>query len=173
MIVIKNIKNIAFSALFTAVMAVLSLIYIPLTIPITLQTLAVFLSLLILGAKWGSISVLTYILLGVVGLPVFSGFKSGIAALLSPTGGYVIGLLVICLTYLLFNCFFKGRFKNLGLIIGLILCYLIGSVWYMLFSGEESFLAVVTVCVLPFLVPDTIKLIIANLIAKKVKYFSK
>lgn len=168
-IVIKNIKDICFSALFTAVMVVLSLIYIPLTVPITLQTFAVFLSLLILGEKKGTASVIVYILLGLVGLPVFSGFRSGPSALLSPTGGYILGLLLICIVYAVLNRVFKAKFKNLSLMIGLICCYLIGSLWYMIFTGTDSFFAVLTVTVLPFIIPDVIKLSLANMVAKRIE----
>lgn len=168
MIVIKNIKNIAFSALFTALMVAFSLMYIPLTVPITLQTFAVFLSLLVLGSKWGLVSVATYMLLGFVGLPVFSGFRSGPSALLSPTGGYLIGLLLICLVYDLLDKIFKGKYKRISLLIGLMLCYFVGSLWYMIFSGEGSFWAVFSVCVAPFIIPDIIKLIFAFIIAKRI-----
>lgn len=168
-IVIKNIKDICFSALFTAVMVVLSLIYIPLIVPITLQTFAVFLSLLVLGEKKGTASVTAYILLGLVGLPVFSGFRSGLNVLLSPTGGYILGLLLICFIFAVLNRAFKGKFKNLSLIIGLICCYIIGSLWYMIFTGADSFFAVLTVTVLPFIIPDIIKLFLAYIIAKRIK----
>ena len=165
---IKNIKNIAFSALFTALMVAFSLMYIPLTVPITLQTFAVFLSLLVLGSKWGFVSVATYMLLGFVGLPVFSGFRSGPSALLSPTGGYLIGLLLICLTYALLDKLFKGKYKRISLFLGLLICYLAGSFWYMLFSGEGSLWAVFSVCVAPFIIPDIVKLIFAFIIAKRI-----
>lgn len=169
MIVIKNTKDIAFSALFTAVMVVLSLIYIPMPVPITLQTFAVFLSLLILGEKKGAASVIAYILLGLVGLPVFSGLRSGLSALLSPTGGYIIGLVLICVIFAVLNRVFKGKFKILSLITGLIFCYLTGSLWYMFFTGTESFFAVLTVTVIPFIIPDFIKLFLAYEISKRIK----
>ena len=169
MIVIKNIKDITFSALFTALMVALSLIYIPLTVPITLQTFAVFLSILVLGSKKGFVSVAVYILLGLVGLPVFSGFRSGFSAILSPTGGYILGLLLIPLGYALFNFIFKGKLKRISLFIGLIACYIAGSIWYMIFVSESSFFAVLTVCVLPFIIPDVIKLIFAFILAKRIE----
>lgn len=168
-IIIKNIKNLAYSAIFTALMVAVSVVYIPLAIPITLQTFVVFLALLVLGGKMGSLSVLTYILLGLIGLPVFSGFKSGFSAVLSPTGGYIIGLLAICITYMISNCLFKGKFKKTSLIIGTALCYLVGSLWYMAYSGENSFLAILSVCVFPFIIPDLIKLFVAKIIADKIK----
>ena len=138
-------------------------------VPITLQTFAVFLSLLILGAKKGTASVIAYLLLGLVGLPVFSGFHSGLSALLSPTGGYVLGLFLICLIFAVLNKVFKGRFKILSLITGLIICYLTGTLWYVIFTGEKSFFAVLTVTVLPFIIPDIIKLFLAYIIAKRIK----
>ena len=169
MIIIKNIKDITFSALFTALMVALSLIHIPLTVPITLQTFAVFLSVLVLGTKKGFLSVAVYILLGLIGLPVFSGFRSGPSAVLSQTGGYIVGLLLIPLVYALFNYIFKGKLKRISLFIGLIACYITGSIWYMIFIGEGSFTAIFTVCVLPFIIPDIIKLHLAFILAKRIK----
>ena len=86
-------KDIALTALFVAVMAVCSWISIPATVPFTLQTFGVFLSVGLLGGKRGSLAVLVYLLLGAVGLPVFSGFTGGIGHLLGPTGGYIIGFI--------------------------------------------------------------------------------
>lgn len=169
MIIIKNIKDITFSALFTALMVALSLIYIPLTVPITLQTFAVFLSILVLGEKKGLLSVAVYILLGLVGLPVFSGFRSGFSAILSPTGGYILGLVLIPLVYALFNRIFKGKLKRISLFIGLVACYITGSIWYMFFAGTGSLLVILTVCVLPFIIPDIIKLHLAFILAKRIE----
>ena len=86
-------REIAYIGLCTALIAVCSWISIPLTVPITLQTFAIFLTVALLGLKNGTITVLVYILLGAIGLPVFSGFKSGAAVLLGTTGGYIIGFL--------------------------------------------------------------------------------
>ena len=89
--------DMAYIGMFTALITVCSWISIPTTIPFTLQTFAVFLTVALIGTKRSFISVIIYILLGAVGLPVFSGFKGGVGALLGPTGGYIIGFLFTAL----------------------------------------------------------------------------
>ena len=88
-----NVQDITLIGLFTAVMAVCSWISIPATVPFTLQTFAVFLTCGLLGGRRGTLTVLVYLLLGAIGLPVFSGFTGGIGHLAGPTGGYIIGFI--------------------------------------------------------------------------------
>ena len=83
----------AYIGLFAVVIAICSWISIPTVVPFTLQTFAVFLAVAVLGGKRGTLSVIVYVLLGAVGLPVFSGFKGGIGVLLNTTGGYIIGFI--------------------------------------------------------------------------------
>ena len=132
----KKAKDISMIALFSAIIVICSLITIPSAIPFTLQTFAIFLCLNLLGAKKGIISILIYIFLGVVGLPVFSGFNGGIGALLNITGGYIIGFTFSALTYwLVTSAFNKKPRKTVNLIAsfsGLIICYIFGTLWYIL-----------------------------------------
>ena len=83
--------DMAYIGLFAVVIAICSWISIPTVVPFTLQTFAVFLAVAVLGGKRGTLAVIVYVLLGAVGLPVFSGFKGGIGVLLNTTGGYIIG----------------------------------------------------------------------------------
>ena len=117
-------KDIALTALFVAVMAVCSWISIPATVPFTLQTFGVFLSVGLLGGKRGSLAVLVYLLLGAVGLPVFSGFTGGIGHLLGPTGGYIIGFIFSALLMWLAERLFGKSVAVLAvsMIAGLIVC---------------------------------------------------
>lgn len=85
--------DIAYIGLFVAVMAICSWISIPATVPFTLQTFAVFMAVGLLGGKRGTIAVLTYVLLGAIGVPVFAGFSGGIGALLGNSGGYIVGFI--------------------------------------------------------------------------------
>ena len=106
----KSIYKVTLTALFAAVITVCSWISLPVfAVPITLQTFAVFSALLILGGKYGTMSVLVYILLGSVGAPVFSGFRGGLSALMGPTGGYIVGFLLTGIIYLLFTSFFSEK----------------------------------------------------------------
>ncbi len=173
----KKAKNISLIALFSAIIVICSLITIPSAIPFTLQTFAMFLCLNILGAKKGIISILIYIFLGVVGLPVFSGFNGGIGALLNVTGGYIIGFIFSALIYGLITALFnKKPRKTINLIAsfsGLIACYIFGTLWYILLfikNGDTiSFTGAFTICVLPFIIPDILKILLALSISEKIR----
>lgn len=165
--------DLTYMALGAVLTAVCSWISIPATVPFTLQTFAVFLILLLLGAKRGTLSILVYILLGVIGLPVFSKFSSGMAALLGSTGGYIIGFLFIgiaygILTHILGN---KTWIKLVSMIFGLFLCYLFGTLWYMVvyaqIGSSITFLAALSWCVVPFVIPDLIKLALAFVLSQR------
>ena len=173
----KKTKDICLIALFSAIVVICSLITIPSAIPFTLQTFAVFLCLNILGAKKGLISILIYILLGVVGLPVFSSFNGGIGALLNVTGGYIIGFVFSAIAFWLITTIFNkkpGKIVNLiASFTGLVVCYIFGTLWYVLLfikNGDTiSFTSALTICVLPFIVPDVLKIILSLVISEKVK----
>ena len=92
-----RIVDMAYIALFAALMAVCSWISIPATVPFTLQTFAIFAALGLLGGKRGTVAVAVYLLLGAIGVPVFAGFQGGIGALLGTTGGYLLGFLLSAL----------------------------------------------------------------------------
>jgi biotin transport system substrate-specific component len=171
-----NIYYLSLTALFAAVIAVCSWISLPVfAVPVTLQTFAVFSALLILGGKYGTLSVLVYILLGAVGAPVFSGFKGGISALAGPTGGYIVGFLLTTVIYMLFTRFFgeKVFIKVLSLLLGLLSCYAFGTIWFVFVYGKTNgaigFGTAVSMCVLPFIIPDLIKLFAALALSKGLK----
>lgn len=158
------------AALFTAVITVFSQISIPLPIgvPVTLQIFAVALTGLVMGAKWGLASVATYILLGAVGLPVFSSYRGGFQILLSPAGGFILGFLG-----LVFLCGISVKFNRKGAktaiaINGVILCHLCGVIQYSLISKVSIFASFITVS-LPFLAKDIILVILALYLSKKIK----
>lgn len=163
-------KDLALVGLFAALMAVCAWISIPVgPVPVTLQTFAVFLSAALLGSKRGTLAVLVYILLGVVGLPVFARFST-----LNPvTFGYVLGFLPLgMLTAAAEKLFPKKAFAlPLGMVLGLLVCYLIGTVWFyyvMHFRGTEySIGKILSVCVTPFLLPDLVKLGAAYFLSRK------
>ena len=173
----RKIKDIVLISLFSAIIVVCSFITIPAVVPFTLQTFAVFLCLNILGAKKGIISILIYIFLGVVGLPVFSGFNGGIGALLNVTGGYIIGFIFSALTFWLVTSVFNKKPKKLINLIasfmGLIVCYIFGTLWYILLfikNGEAiNFISDLTICVLPFIIPDVLKILLSVTISGKIK----
>ena len=150
----KNIKSLIFAALFTAVICVFSQIALPTPVlPVTLQVFAVCLCGYLLGAEFSLLSVLCYILLGAVGLPVFYGFQGGAQHLFSLTGGFIFGFLPLS-----FCCgvFIKSKSNLLKIIfgvIGVLICHLIGVLQFCAVSANgffESFL----IASLPYLLKD-------------------
>lgn len=168
-------RDIAYIAMFSAILVVCSWISIPLTVPFTLQTLGVFLSVGVLGGKKGTLTVLTYILLGAIGVPVFSGFSAGIAALLGTTGGYIVGfLLSAVLMWVMEVIFGNSKFiLILSMLLGLLVCYVFGTIWFMVVYtsniGSIALWTALTWCVIPYVIPDIIKIVIAYTLSIRIK----
>ena len=169
--------DIALIALFAAIMAVCSWIMIPATVPFTMQTFGVFLAVGLLGGKRGTISIIVYLLLGAVGLPVFSGFTGGIGHILGPTGGYMVGFIFTALIMWLSERFFgKGtRALATSMVIGLIVCYAFGTAWFMSVytknTGDIGLATALSWCVIPYIIPDVIKIILALMLTKRLRPF--
>jgi biotin transport system substrate-specific component len=170
-----NTLSLVYIAIGAALITVCSYITIPMAVPFTLQTFAVFMALLILGGKRGTLSVLVYILMGAVGLPVFSGFKGGLGALFGKTGGYIIGFIFIGLIYTLATHFFGKKLyvEIVALILGLAVCYAFGTGWFMYIymrdTGAVGLVTVLSWCVFPFIIPDLIKMAIAVIVSRRVR----
>lgn len=166
----KDMVNIA---LFTVLIVICSWISIPTVVPFTLQTFAVFFSCLVLGGKYGTCSVFIYLLLGALGLPVFSNFTGGIGALLGPTGGYLAGFLLSALMmWIMENLFGRKRWVFIvSMILGLLVCYAFGTAWfffvYTLASKAITFKKILGLCVLPFIIPDLLKISLALILSKR------
>ena len=171
----QRTKMIVMTGIMAALIAVCSWIYVPLTVPFTLQTFAVFFALVFLGGKYGTLSIVVYILIGVIGLPVFSGFKGGYGVIIGPTGGYIVGFVFSGLIFILFTHLFgeKRVVKIAAMVVGLIVCYVIGTLWFMyVYAGTENakgFGTVLSICVIPFIIPDILKLVAAYILAGAVK----
>ena len=163
-------------ALMAAVIAVCSWISIPVgSVPVTLQTFAVAVCGILLGMKKGTLAVVVYILLGVVGLPVFSFFTGGIGAIMGATGGYIAGFVFIPLAGGFFCEKFGDKFilNFIGTAVGLLLCYTAGTLWYVFVylrnTGDVTIGAALVTCVLPYIIPDLLKTGLACWVAKAVK----
>ncbi len=171
--------HIVYTGIFAVLLAICSWISIPTIIPFTLQTFGVFLTLLILGGKQGTVTILIYLLLGAVGIPVFSNFGAGLGYLLGNTGGYAIGFIFIGLIGWLFEKLFEHKVipQMIAMLLGLIICYTFGTLWFMnlsMNSGETNgLLTILTMCVFPFVIPDILKLCLAFMISKRLKPFLK
>ena len=174
-----SVYDLVMIALFAALIAVCAWITIPGAVPFTLQTMGVFLAVGLLGGKRGTAAVLVYILLGAVGMPVFSGFSGGVGRLLGTTGGYIIGFLVAALAMWAMEAIF-GKAKwvlPVSMLLGLLLCYAFGTAWFLVLytqtKGAISVASVLSMCVVPFIIPDLLKTALALLLTSRLSKFIK
>ena len=170
-------KRMTRIALCAALLAPCAWLSVPTQPPFTMQTFGVFLTLLLLGAKDGTIAIGLYILLGALGVPVFSGFNGGMGALMGPTGGYIVGFLLMCLVFGLLCGKGAGLWlKALALLLGLAVCYAFGTLWFVKVYGDMkgpiSTLSALSMCVFPFIVPDLAKLALALWAGKRLEKYS-
>ncbi len=170
-----KLKEIIYIGLCAIILAICSWITMPSVVPFTLGTFGVFLVTMILGGKRGTIAVLIYILLGMVGIPVFSGFQGGAAVLLGTTGGYIVGYILICLVmWAMEKWAVKSKgIRVLSMAIGLVLCYICGTLWFMVIYAKNTdsvgIMAVLGWCVFPYVIPDIIKMGLAYILSRKLK----
>jgi len=170
--------NVVIVSLCASLTAVGAYIYIPLSItpiPITFQTLFVYLSGTLLGPKRGALSQLLYVLLGLVGFPVFAGGKAGFMVLLGPTGGYLIGFVVgaYVMGWLIeFRQSLSFMWILFSMVIGTLVIYTLGiiqlSLWLKI--GLEK---AILIGVLPFIVGDSLKILLATYITIKIRKLYK
>ncbi len=163
--------ELSYIALGAALITVCAWITVPFTVPFTMQIFAVFLSLILIGGRNGTIAVCVYLLLGAIGIPVFSGGKGGFSVLIGPTGGYLFGMLLIGAVYWIGTKLFgKKLWVEIALLVfGLLLCYAFGTVWFSALNAEKGFFASLLVCVVPFLLPDAAKLALAVILGRRLR----
>lgn len=177
----KKIKplDLAYIGMFVALITICSWISIPLTVPVTLQTFAIFAAVAMLGLWRGLAAIVVYILLGAVGVPVFAGFSGGFGILLGNTGGYIIGFVFSALIS-------GGIMKKFGkkipvmivaMVLGLSACYAFGTAWFMYVysdaNGAIGLLTTLSWCVFPFIIPDICKIALAVILDKRLAGFIK
>ena len=169
--------DIVYIAVFAVIMAICSWISIPAAVPFTLQTFGVFIAVGVLGGRRGSLSVLVFILLGAIGIPVFANFSGGIGVLAGPTGGYIIGFLFSALLMWAMEKLpgKKSVMQIVSMIAGLIVCYAFGTVWFVIvygrMNGPIGFTAALASCVVPFIIPDIIKIALAYVLSRKLRKY--
>ena len=169
----ENTRDMIYIAMFAIIIAICSWISVPATVPFTLQTFGVFVTVGVLGGKRGSLSVLVYLLLGVIGVPVFAGFSGGLGVLLGSTGGYIIGFLFSALIMWGMEMLFgkSNVVLVVSMIVGLLVCYLFGTVWFMsVYARTTGPIGVMTAlgwCVFPYIIPDGIKIVLAMILCKR------
>ncbi|MDD6605734.1 MAG: biotin transporter BioY [Oscillospiraceae bacterium] len=174
--------DMAYIALFAVLMAVCAWIAVPLPKPLvqfTLQTFAMFMALTTLGGRRGLYAMVVYLLLGAVGVPVFSGFRGGLGVLLDTTGGYIIGFAAAALVYWLLTAKLGDSLpvKIAACVLGLAVCYAFGTAWFLVLyartTGPIGVTTALSWCVLPYIVPDLLKLALAVVLSGRIKKFLK
>lgn len=178
-----NTKDMVLVALFAAVCCVCSIITVPTGIvPVTLGTFGIMVTAMILGEKRGIISVALFIVLGMIGLPVFSGMQGGFGVLAGPTGGYIYSyLLMVPIIGVASKCLNKtlssGMFTMLGCIAAIFVCYLVGTAHFMIVMSVKGnpmgIWSSLCACVFPFVLFDLLKAVLAIIIAPRLKPLCK
>ncbi len=176
------IYDLVLISISAALITVCSWISIPIgTIPFTLQTMAILAVMLTAGGRRGTAAIAVYLVMGVCGLPVFAGFKGGLASFAGPSGGFLIGFIFAALVYWLME---KALFRRLmtttvktwifgavNSVIFEIVMYIVGVIWFMTVyaaqTGPVGLATVMTLCVVPFIIPDAVKLAAAVIIGER------
>lgn len=174
-------KTLTFLALFTALMCVLSPFAIPMQpVPITLATLVVYIIAGLLDYKYASIPVVLYILIGLMGVPVFSNGTAGLAVLGGPTAGFIYGYILGALAESLLLHFFKEKkwMYPVAMVVATVFIYAFGLTWFMIYMNNigkaKTFSAALMACVVPFLLGDAIKIAAASSVCISLrKYFER
>lgn len=167
--------DMAYIGIFTVLIAICSWISIPMEIPFTLQTFAVFLAVAVLGGRRGTLAVVVYVLLGAVGVPVFAGFTGGLGIIMRNTGGYIIGFIFTALFMWLMERLFGRKLwvQAVSMVLGLFICYAFGTAWFMfLYMRDTGAVGIMTVlgwCVFPYLIPDAVKIASALALSNTLK----
>lgn len=166
-----KVNQMTIVGVMAAVISILGPLSVPIGIvPISFTILAIYISLYTLGMKKGTISVIIYILIGFIGIPVFSGFSSGPSKLLGPTGGYIIGFIFMAII----SGFFIDRFFSnwymcfLGMVLGTAVCYIFGTTW-LAYQANMSASSALAAGVIPFIPGDLIKIAIATFIGPQIR----
>ena len=174
----NSIRKMTVSAICVALMCICSFISFPLgQISLSLQLFAVYFSLYYQGPLYGSVSVVVYLVLGAIGVPVFSLFGGGISAFVGPSGGFLFGFIFMLLVYSLALFLFRNKRsgKIIATVVALLTLYLCGSLYYSLvyLGGVYALGQSLLVTVLPFILPDIVKIILAFFINNRLSKAKK
>lgn len=166
-------KNLTTIALMTALMCIAGPIVVPLPftpVPISLTNLVIYIACCILGCKKGTISLVIYLIIGSIGLPVFGGFSGGLSKLAGPTGGYLIGFIFCSLLTGLFVDKFEDKIYmySVGMILGTIVCYGFGTGWLAM-QLNLSLIQALFMGVIPYLLGDAIKIVVSTLLGFSIR----
>lgn len=166
-----KVKQMMYCALFAGIIAIMAQIKIDLVgiVPITMQTLGIYIMATVLKPKYAFLSALVYVLMGAIGLPVFAGFTGGMGVVAGPTGGYIFSFPIVAfvISYILTKK--ENAVAKVGaMVIGTAICYTIGTAWFM-YSSQNGLWVSLTWCVFPFLIGDALKIIVATVFSYRIK----
>ena len=162
-------KTITQTALFSAIICVLGPLTIPIgPIPLSLCTLAIMITACVAGVVRSLVAVLVYVAIGTIGLPVFSGFTGGVGVLAGPTGGYLVGYLLCALIVSLLARLNTVWVYPVASALGTLALYAFGTAWFVI-QTQSNVLYAITVCVLPFLIGDAIKIVVVTLVTPRLR----
>ena len=166
-----NTRQLTLVGVMAAVTCILGPLSLPIgVVPISLTNLVIYFAIYVLGGKRGTLSYMVYLFIGLVGLPVFSGFSGGFPKLFGPTGGYLIGFIFMAFI----SGIFIDKFSNkiymcfLGMILGTIATYIFGTAW-LAYQAHLTFNAALAVGVFPFIPGDIVKMVIASFIGPQIR----
>ena len=167
-----TIYQLCFIALMSAIMCFMGPLSIPIgAVPISCTNFFILLAVYLLGTRQGTVSCVIYLLLGTVGLPVFSGYSGGLAKLLGPTGGYLVGFIFMALIsgLIIETSSYKMPWCSAGMILGVAVSYIFGTVWFVTLM-KCSVLYAVSVCVHPlFIIGDLAKIVLVELVGRELR----
>ena len=167
----SKIKNIIVASLFTAIICICSVLSFNLFgISFSLSLVGIFISSTMQATVYSLLSTSAYVIIGLIGVPIFANFNCGISAIIGPSGGFIMAYPLISVLIPLLNKYFGDSYiKNITYCsVSLIVCYLMGSLWYSnVYSC--SFIQAATVCIFPFIIPDVVKIFLSCYIAKNIK----
>ena len=166
-------RDLTFCGLLAALTAVFAqiLLFIPISpVPVNLAILIPLLSGRLLGIRRSVVSQMIYLLMGIIGLPVFAAMRGGVVIVVGPTGGYLLGYLLIALITGQRKCFTKQTYMSECIVMSLatLSCYVCGTIWFMLISGNGLFSSL-ALCVFPFIPGDVLKVLAGAYLVKKLR----
>ena len=173
---VYSVREMTYCAIFAALLAVCSWVSVPLGVPVTMQTFAVFAAVLMLGTKCSMTAITVWLALGAAGAPVFAGFKGGLGVLSGVTGGYILGFLLCPLVAAAVKKVAGENSEHIGvkaaaLFAGLIVCYAFGTAWFVVLytrnTGEITVFDALKKCVFPFIAFDCVKIALALILEKR------
>ncbi|MBO5415924.1 MAG: biotin transporter BioY [Clostridia bacterium] len=170
----QDLTLIAISVAFITVCSYISVPFLS-GVSFTLQLFAVFLVAALLSPRQSIMSILVYTTLGLIGVPVFAGFRGGISVLFGATGGYLIGFIIATLIISLSVKFFGNRksVTALSMLLSLLVCYTAGVLWFLAVSrasdSSAGLSAALWACVIPFILPDLAKLLLASYLSARLE----